>query len=151
MNRSYFHSLFAVLAVLTFASSAFSAPTSAGTVVCVGVDGHVALEAAVGGICTSDIGGLRAISSDSPHDTVIAMVMGYAQTEHCGPCTDTEILAASRGVATRPGSMYAPCHAPVLIASTESLTAPVQTLSYARFVCHSVIVSNYVRSVSLRI
>jgi hypothetical protein len=90
VTRSF--SLF--LAVIT-AAGILHAPHSDAKVLCVGEDGHLAIEQAIDGVCLSQAAG------SLTHDYPVVTPNCGAEEDHCGECNDTplgyheEIVAVS--------------------------------------------------------
>ncbi len=87
-------------AALTLAQLAVIPALSGGLVLCVGSDGHRAVEFAALGLCCSNQS--RELPADSPRQTLPAPVLDTgASTVSCGPCADFLPLEAGWCSSTR--------------------------------------------------
>jgi len=139
--------VFAAAAVLALILAAIYAPDSGGSVLCVGADGHTAREASVNGVCASD-----ALAWHHEGSTRTAgLTAGSARGSHCGPCTDIQMLSATRVVNPQSRAMFIPIQSVALVAYTYSDVPAVEQLLGGANLNASPCESFMIRSVSLRI
>lgn len=146
-ERTWTRSFSLFLAVIT-AVGILHAPHSDAKVLCVGEDGHLAIEQAVDGVCLSQATG------SLPHDfPVVSHNFGSAE-DHCGECNDTPLGYHEEIVALtlRKGLLKTFSPQPIISqrSSGQSLAPDAYTLSAApptRIYSHHL---SSLRSVSLQ-
>lgn len=99
-----------ILLILISAATFFNTPVLSTLVLCLGQDGHLALEYSVNGRCGT--------GDEAPHE---AALQASEHASHCGTCTDVSLIGSTED-SFRPASA-SDGHLPVGFPAPESLSA----------------------------